>query len=906
MHDTNITQLKQDNRFKGIFSSFTKKYSLSKTIRFELKPLPETKKFLSEFITADIQRDKDYQELKRIIDEYHKHYIEKLLSGDSILGVEDLKQLGGLYNELKRLKTYNEKENLKKNISSLQSRLREQIVESFKEQKTLFKKDFLDIILPEWLESADTDNKEHKKEIVAKFKGFSTYLTGFYENRKNMYSEKEQSTAISHRIINENFPKFSANKEVYDRIKKIPDLKKKLSGLKHTLKKEFEYFEINDTEEVFKIDFFNKCLSQEGIEHYNAIVGGKSLEGGKKIQGLNEIINRYCQEGNLNGNRLPKLQPLYKQILNDRESHSFLPAFFEDHKSCAKAIDDFWKRILELEDWDNSGKKTDLLSGIKSLFLELSENHNELDKIYFEREQLSYLSNELFKDWRFIQNALEHYIENNLQNNSNSCQEKSFTGGAGKIKQEVKISKLTKKEKKDFLKKDFFSFREIHNALVSYREVLDKEEREKIKSDENSLLCYFQSVFNEQALPDINRDGAKGFLDYFEAVLEKKKMPDVEKLRDLYNLFLSKLSGASFSENQFSENQIKLIKIFLDSIQGFLKLMRPVYLEKDKKKIENLEKDSSFYSQFDKLYEKLVPLVSLYNKCRNFIATNKSRLKKIKINFEDSTLLDGWDVNKEKDNLSIIFRRKEKGSWMYYLGVMNKNHRNNFDYQLNFDDYEKEKSIKKKGELRKKLLAGESHREYYEKINYKLLPGPNKMLPKVFFSKKNLSRFNPPQDIQEIRKNKTFAKNDGEKFNLIDCHKLIDFYKKSIDNHYDWKRFNFKFSPTNQYKDISDFYYEVSSQGYKLSFDKIKADYIEEKVKTGELYLFKIYNKDFSEHSSGKPNLHTSYFRLLFKKENLGDTVFKMNGKAEIFYRKASRERKITHKKNEILKIEII
>ena len=66
MSRDNVTYLK-----KGIFNSFTKQYSLSKTLRFELKPLPETKKFLSEFIDSDTQRDKDYQELKGIIDEYH-------------------------------------------------------------------------------------------------------------------------------------------------------------------------------------------------------------------------------------------------------------------------------------------------------------------------------------------------------------------------------------------------------------------------------------------------------------------------------------------------------------------------------------------------------------------------------------------------------------------------------------------------------------------------------------------------------------------------------------------------------------------------------------------------------------------------------------------------------------------
>ena len=80
---------------------------------------------------------------------------------------------------------------------------------------------------------------------------------------------------------------------------------------------------------------------------------------------------------------------------------------------------------------------------------------------------------------------------------------------------------------------------------------------------------------------------------------------------------------------------------------------------------------------------------------------------------------------------------------------------------------------------------------------------------------------------------------------------------------------------------------------------KIKTSYIEEKIRSGELYLFQVYNKDFSKYSKGNPNLHTRYFRLLFEQENLKDTVFKMNGEAEIFHRKASLERKTTHEKNQ-------
>lgn len=72
----------------------------------------------------------------------------------------------------------------------------------------------------------------------------------------------------------------------------------------------------------------------------------------------------------------------------------------------------------------------------------------------------------------------------------------------------------------------------------------------------------------------------------------------------------------------------------------------------------------------------------------------------------------------------------------------------------------------------------------------------------------------------------------------------------------------------------------------------------------GKLYLFWIYNKDFSPYSKGTPNLHTLYWRMLFSEENLRDVVYKLNGQAEVFYRRSSipQEDIIRHPANEPIK----
>lgn len=73
-----------------------------------------------------------------------------------------------------------------------------------------------------------------------------------------------------------------------------------------------------------------------------------------------------------------------------------------------------------------------------------------------------------------------------------------------------------------------------------------------------------------------------------------------------------------------------------------------------------------------------------------------------------------------------------------------------------------------------------------------------------------------------------------------------------------------------------------------LDYRKVSEAFIEDLVNEGKLYLFQIWNKDFSVHSKGTPNLHTIYWKMLFDENNLSDIVYKLNGGAELFYRKKS------------------
>ena len=308
------------------------------------------------------------------------------------------------------------------------------------------------------------------------------------------------------------------------------------------------------------------------------------------------------------------------------------------------------------------------------------------------------------------------------------------------------------------------------------------------------------------------------------------------------------------------------IKSYLDSLKNIerdIKLLNGTGLE---------SRNEFFYGEQSTVLEEITKVDELYNITRNYLTKKPFSTEKMKLNFNNPQLLGGWDVNKERDCYGVILIKDNN----YYLGIMDKSANKSF---LNIKESKNENA--------------------YKKVNCKLLPGPNKMFPKVFFAKSNIDYYDPTHEIKKLYDKGTFKK--GNSFNLEDCHKLIDFYKESIKKNDDWKNFNFNFSDTKDYEDISGFFREVEAQNYKITYTNVSCDFIESLVDEGKLYLFQIYNKDFSEYATGNLNLHTLYLKMLFDERNLKDLCIKMNGEAEVFYRPASilDEDKVVHKANQ-------
>jgi CRISPR-associated protein Cpf1 len=106
-----------------------------------------------------------------------------------------------------------------------------------------------------------------------------------------------------------------------DNLKTISSIKKNKDFPWEKLQKEIKKIDRKlNIEDYFAIEGFILCLNQKGIDAYNLILGGESLEDGTKIQGLNEFINLYRQQNQLDRKQMPNVKVLFKQILSDRET----------------------------------------------------------------------------------------------------------------------------------------------------------------------------------------------------------------------------------------------------------------------------------------------------------------------------------------------------------------------------------------------------------------------------------------------------------------------------------------------------------------------------------------------------------------------------------------------------------
>lgn len=398
-------------------------------------------------------------------------------------------------------------------------------------------------------------------------------------------------------------------------------------------------------------------------------------------------------------------------------------------------------------------------------------------------------------------------------------------------------------------KKGFISFLDIQKSLEGI-----------IEND------IFKEKYYKEKIAFINKSNYENFLSIF-------KYEFFLSVSEIHNSLwdFEKLQLKDFSKD---EKQVELIKNFLDSILTFYSIIKYFNVVKNRKILDEYEKDGNFYNDYDNNFIDF-EIWKDYNLVRNYLSKKEVETDKFKLNFDNSQFLTGWDKDKEKERFWLILRK----DWKYFLWILKKWFHN--------------------------LLSGykyQGEESYYEKMEYKQLNNVYRQLPRLAFSESKRKVYWITSELEEIKKEfDIFQKNKErwEKFDQEKLKKLIDCYKKWFLATY-WNDYDLEKIKGTDYTDLNTFYSDIEEKTYKLNFVKISSNFIDEQIRKWNFYLFQIYNKDFSKTKKewSKENIHTKYFKLLFDEKNLENLKIKLSWWAEIFFRDQTKNLKQRKDKN--------
>lgn len=831
---------------KNNFEEFTNLYSLQKTLRFELKPIGKTLENLERLriIERDQDRADSYKLVKKWIDDYHNSFIDSVLTAFAFSN-EKLSEYESAYNANDKKK----KEDVKKSM-------REELALAFADDPRfdkLFKDELIKEILPEVIQEDD------KKSIINKFKNFTTYFSGYHENRQNMYSSAPQATAISYRIVDENLPKFIDNQKAFSRIKEV------LSDEMLELYKNFEEFlNVSSISEIFSLDYFNSCLTQKDIEIYNGIIGGMTDgEQKEKVKGINEYVNIYNQQQKDKSKKLPRLNVLYKQILSERELLSWRPEEFKEDSQLLLAINKFRTKLNE----------KDTINKLRSVLLQLREF--DLGKIYIKNytATINDISVKLFEDYSTLGRLIHTKYESNNERRRGETDEKYYE----------RIKKLIKN-------KESFSLEFLNDCAKDYKENQKPDKyfsflglkSNKIGSEEKSLFDLYEE--SDLRVRDLLKE------DYFPN--KKLNQDDVA---------------------------VEHIKTYLDSLVNILHFIKPLLGSGDEPEKDKTFYD--LFIKLYALINEITPLYNMVRNYITQKPYSDEKIKLHFDN--NGKILSGWtDSQTASDNGTqyggYLFRRRNSiGEFDYYLGIS----ADTKLFRSFKDVKEEDKSSFERldfYQLKNETFYGSLYKGDYAKESSNILKSIDEFVDNCD-SREIIERVNNKKSKKNSKIStasgylKFILKNDNQLYGRLLKYKGFEQANQAMMRSIRTTLESLNRIPLAKVKELEEKKYSIFSEmmeDVKLLLSPSYSSYYpisENELKNvtnrtdKPMFFFKIVNKDLSyaenfekglRKSRGKENLHTLYFKALMTPDQ---KVFKI-GSGAVFFR----ERKIIYSEEQL------
>jgi CRISPR-associated protein Cpf1 len=122
----------------------------------------------------------------------------------------------------------------------------------------------------------------------------------------------------------------------------------------------------------------------------------------------------------------------------------------------------------------------------------------------------------------------------------------------------------------------------------------------------------------------------ENFLNIFYFEFQKKESE--------VSFFAEKIEKIFAEKFERNEENIEIIKNYFDSVLDVYKMTKYFILEKNKKRIEDLETDNNFYNDFYSYYDDF-EVWKEYNLVRNYVTKKQVKTEKFKLNFDNSQFL---------------------------------------------------------------------------------------------------------------------------------------------------------------------------------------------------------------------------------------------------------------------------
>lgn len=286
---------------------FTKKNSVLKSMRFELKPVGKTRETIKK--NGVLEYDQQQQERKARIKEMGDCYFRDFLNV-----FEDETHLE-LWPGL--IEAWEEKEEWESTKKETVEFIAVQLQAFADKLDMKSNADFVFTTLREYIENGKDEGKESLLHDLDELKGCGSLFKNILVSWKaRIFGTKKNSA--SYRIL-ENFERLMLNQKKYERFKEIvPEI---AEAFENTV-------DISMFLERENLDFL---MGQNGLDKYNSIISGVYSESGEMIlKGLN-MTSSECEE------RTPLFSPLLKQIFSEKKP-LFSVGKIETKEECGELI----------------------------------------------------------------------------------------------------------------------------------------------------------------------------------------------------------------------------------------------------------------------------------------------------------------------------------------------------------------------------------------------------------------------------------------------------------------------------------------------------------------------------------------------------------------------------------------